>query len=365
MAKKVSADQSAPEDPFPALLSTAQIQERLNLIFPEAFADRALLVGDMAARVMFVFLYGGFIEGSDRYLRPSHVYLFTGEQGTKTDDADRSEWIAASRRPGFRPAGKRWYADTSRESIRDDLIRNRLLQMGIVQKLAGVPTTSSKPIYYLSKAFAALIAPSITGADLLAQASAWRTKHLNAATLGRMALRAGRVEAHETDVLIEMPDRTRIRIAAGPSAQIVKGLIEEFAPRHIAAPAVLWISGSETKQHPEFSARAERLGLRFDLNAELPDLILVDLSEPPWFYLCEAVASDGAVTTARASALLALIDKSALPASSVRFLSAFEDRSDPAFRKNFSQLAVDSLVWFRTEPALLVVLTTNGLVSVK
>jgi hypothetical protein len=46
------------------------------------------------------------------------------------------------------------------------------------------------------------------------------------------------------------------------------------------------------------------------------------------------------------------------PPDAVEFLTAFEDRGAPAFRKNFSHLAVDSLVWFRTEPDLLVILST-------
>lgn len=72
----------------------------------------------MAAHVVFVFLYGGFIEHSGRLLRPSLVYFFTAEQADRTASADRLAWLASAFRPGFRPNGKRWYADNSRESIR-------------------------------------------------------------------------------------------------------------------------------------------------------------------------------------------------------------------------------------------------------
>lgn len=47
------------------------------------------------------------------------------------------EAVRVANKPGFRPAGERWYADTSRESIRDDLTRNQLLAQGIMQKLPG------------------------------------------------------------------------------------------------------------------------------------------------------------------------------------------------------------------------------------
>lgn len=74
---------------LPPLPSIIEVQERLAIIFPESFPDRGILVGVMAARVVFVFLYGGFIEGHNRYLRPSHVYLFTKEQSQKDTDEDR------------------------------------------------------------------------------------------------------------------------------------------------------------------------------------------------------------------------------------------------------------------------------------
>jgi hypothetical protein len=93
---------------LPALPAVDDIQSRLAAIFPEAFPDRSILVGVMAARVIFVCLYGDAIEGSSRYMRPSHVYLFTEEQSQKTDNLERLDWIANASRQGFRPAKSRF-----------------------------------------------------------------------------------------------------------------------------------------------------------------------------------------------------------------------------------------------------------------
>src|SRR4051812_2411353 len=98
-------------DPLPPLLPVSEIQERLALIFPPSFPDRSLLVGIVAARVVFVFLYGGFIEGRGRFLRPSYVYLFTKPQADMTSEAARREWLQAVPSAGFRMPGVRWYAD--------------------------------------------------------------------------------------------------------------------------------------------------------------------------------------------------------------------------------------------------------------
>lgn len=346
---------------FPPLVSMEEIENRLKMIFPEEFPDRGILVGKMAVRVIFVFLYGGFIEGQGRFLRPSFVYFFTEEQSRKTTDDERSQWLQDAPKSGFRPPGERWYADTSREPIRDDLMRNQLLRLGIMQKLPGYATTASTPINYLSIDFAALFHPELSGPELSEAINLWRQHHLDQATLQRMALRAQGIQAKNDELLIEMPDKTRIRISSGPSAIIIKGLIEDFAIRHLDNPAVLWLSASDKKSYPQFVALSESVGLKFDLNAELPDLILADLGDNVNFLFCEAVATDGAVTNDRKDSILRLIKSSDIPESAVHFMSAFEDRSSSAFRKNFSKLALDTLVWFRTEPDLLVILSTANL----
>lgn len=351
------------EHRLPTLLPVSAIQSRLGFIFPAEFPDRSILVGEMAARVLFVFLYGGFVRGGPRLLRPSHIYFFTADQAEKTADSARTEWAGIATRPGYRPSGSRWYADTSRESIRDDLIRNRLLRLGIVVKKSGEPITSSKPVYSLSVDFARLL--ECSDIDLPALAAKWRSTHLDAATLQRMALRADGIAPKSGDVLIDLPDGTRIRISGGPSSLIAKGLIEDFAKQHLSSPAVLWLSASDRKSYPQFEALSAGVGLHIDVGSHLPDLILVDLATPTRFYFCEIVATDGAVTDARKQALLSLVRSSKIPDSAVRFVSAFEDRESAAFRKNFSKLATDSWVWFRTEAELRVILETSAHVSTR
>jgi hypothetical protein len=358
VSKNFTSEPSA--HPLPSLSTIDAIQARLATIFPEEFPDRSILVGIMAARVVFVFLYGGFVEGQDRFMRPSYVYLFTEEQARKTSDEERLEWLSTAKRPGYRTPGKRWYADTSREPIRDDLMRNQLLRLGIMQKRPGYSTTASTPINYISAAFAALFTPNLSAESLAATIQAWRAKHLDQATQQRMILKAQGIDAKTGDLLIELPDGTRIRISAGPSSIIAKDLIEQFARRHLESPALLWLSASDKKSLPQFAELSASVGLKFDLNAELPDVIFADMKQPIRFLFCEIVATDGPVTEARKQALLALVNESQIPQNAVEFLTAFEDREAAPFRKTFSQIAVDSLIWFRTEPDLLVVLSTSN-----
>jgi len=352
------ANRSIENPLLPATLSVAEIRERLEQIFPSEFPNRKTLVGLMAARVIFVFLYGGFIEGYGRHLRPSYIYLFTENQERKLRNEDRLNWIKSIALKGHRLPGKRWYADTTREPIRDDLMRNQLLRLGIMQKVPGVPITASRPVYFLTRDFAGLFDPQLKGEELV-DIKKWSDVHLDMATRQRMALRAQGIQAQEGDLLVNMPDGTRIRITAGPSSLIAKGLIEEFAKRHLDSPAVLWLSASDKKSYPQFAELSASVGLKFDLSTELPDIVLADMKDQVKFLFCEIVATDGAVTESRRESLLAIVRESEIPEEAVNFLSAFEDRESSAFRKNFAQLALNSLVWFRTEPNLLVVLSSK------
>ncbi len=175
-----------------------------------------------------------------------------------------------------------------------------------------------------------------------------------------MALKAQGTQAKKGDLLVDFPDGTRMRISSGASNVIVKALIEKFAPTHLTEPAVVWLSASDKKAYPQFIEAAKAVGLEFDLGAELPDLILVDLTDPVRFYMCEVVASDGPISELRKEALLALIRASKVPEDCVKFLTAYSDREARPFKKTVSQLALNTLVWFSTEPDLLVVLTTKG-----
>ncbi|MGE1115905.1 hypothetical protein ACQJ0K_29875, partial [Priestia megaterium] len=67
--------------------------------------------------------------------------------------------------PGYK-AVDQWYADNTREPLRDDLIRNRAIPIGLIVKREGVATTSPAPIYCLAKSFAALFDPSLDDASL-------------------------------------------------------------------------------------------------------------------------------------------------------------------------------------------------------
>jgi BsuBI/PstI restriction endonuclease domain/BsuBI/PstI restriction endonuclease HTH domain len=349
----------SPASTLPALVGVDEVQRRLKSIFPASYPDRSLLIGQMAARAVFVFLYGGFLDSAQHHLRPIVICRFTSKQARRTNDEARREWIASAFTKGFRSPGEPWYADNTRESLRDDLFRNRLVRMGLVTRKAGVPTNSSAPIYSLSDAFAALFDPALVGAAFDAATLPWREKHLAPEALTRMALKARGAMARSSDVIVEMPDRSRLRLTAGPSAVIIKALIEEFAPRWMRKPVVLWVSASDAKTQPHFVELAASVGLRFDAATLLPDLILADVEDTLRIVFCEVVATDGPIDADRKAAFVELSRACGIARANLGFLSAYLDRESAPLRKTFHRVALQSDLWFTNEPDLLVRLVTK------
>lgn len=343
---------------LPALLDVAEVLERLKVVFPQGLEERPFLTREMAARAVFVFLYGGMVEGGP-LLRPSHIYFFTEEQSRRRAPDARLSWVENSMRQGFRPEGRRWYADTTREPIRDETLRFGLVQVGAVRKVDGVPTTSSKPIYFLAPDFAALFDPALKDGAFAEAAAAWRDRHLSSGARARLrVVAAGRTRTADA-VLVTLPDGRVEKLAPGLSSLIAKGVIEDFAPRFLGNPVLLWLSESGQKVRLGDDALANDLGLDIDPSRTLPDVILVSVGDSgatTVLVFVEVVATDGAMTEARKNSLLDYVRSGGFPETQCVFGTAFEDRGHPAFRKVLPALAWGSFAWFRAEPDRLMCL---------
>ena len=342
---------------FPPLPTLTEVSIRLQAIFPPTFPDRSILVGEMATRMVFVALYGGFIQGEGKWFRPSTVIGFTHDQALLTSESDRQKWLSECHAPGFEPNGKPWYAPNTREPLRDDLIRNRAIPMGIIKRREGKPVTSPAPIYALSAPFAGLLNPEIQGEELDQAISDWQDKYLDAMTLKRAALLAEGVMAKTGQVLVKLPGQDKtLRLGSGEAAAITRDVCEVLGPKMFDHPVVIHVSHSDKKTFKELDGEAAAIGLALDPSSELPDVIVVDIANEHGLVICfiEVVHSDGPITELRRLALLKIAADAGIPAEHVRLVTAFNDRAAPAFKKRVSELARDSAVWFRTEPELLV-----------
>ncbi|WP_429242321.1 BsuBI/PstI family type II restriction endonuclease [Luteibacter sp. 621] len=146
---------------------------------------------------------------------------------------------------------------------------------------------------------------------------------------------------------------------AGKSSVIAKAVIEQYATRFLKDPVVLWLSESGNKVVQQDNLLARRLKLHIDPSKALPDIILVDLGgqvdgSELLVVFVEVVASDGPVHAHRKKALTDIATQAGFELSSLRFMTAFEDRGSTVFKKAVPDLAWDTTAWFVSEPDNLI-----------
>ncbi|MFL6232937.1 MAG: restriction endonuclease, partial [Thermoanaerobaculia bacterium] len=117
---------------LPDLLPVSEIRRRLEAIFPEGISNRTYFTREIAASVVFTMLYSGAVERLGRWLGPKHVYGMSEDQAELQGETERLAYSDNAWKPGFKPIGERWYADTTRESIRDETLREALVSVGAV-----------------------------------------------------------------------------------------------------------------------------------------------------------------------------------------------------------------------------------------
>ena len=348
---------------FPPYASKELVLERLPLIFTEGTPNRQYCVRDLAASTVFTALYVGAVEGQNVYFGPVHIYRMTDVQADKADSYQRLAYREAVRKKNVFIAGRRWYADNTREPIRDETLRDGLVAIGAVISRADLPTTSGAPRYTLKKDFAALFDPALTGDALATAITAFQNAHLSKGALTRMAImRAGAATASVAEgVRVNFPNGETRVLASGPSSVITQAVLERFAPKFLDKPAVLWLSESSNKVVVRDETIASSIGLKIEADKNLPDLILCDLAPAhPLLVFVEVVATDGAMTPMRQQAIYTLTDAAGFERKHIAFLTAYSDRQSPGFKKTVAQLAWNTYAWFSSEPENLVLMRAGA-----
>jgi len=351
---------------LPAVPTLALITERLPVIFPEGTENRNYLIGDVAAKTLYVMFYSGALEGTDRWIRPSQVTDMTDAQSTSLDDSSREAWVKlmlSSKKKA--PPESPWYATNTRESVRDDTLRSGLIPLQAVVVRQGIATTSPKPTYALQNEFSALFLKNIKDEALTGAIVNWQEKHLSAIAIKRVKIMKHSKSDSAGAVQIRLPDNSIRTLEAGPSSLISKAVIEEFAPRFLKKPHVLWLSESGNKVVAQDEALTKELGLNIDPSRALPDIILVDLGDETsgadmLVVFTEVVASDGPVDRQRKEVLTLLAKDGGFDHQHLAFLTAFLDRSSQPFKKSISELAWGSYAWFASEPDFIIDLREHG-----
>lgn len=346
---------------LPALIPWQDVHARLPVIFPEGTPDRGYLLREATAKTIFVALYVGAIAGADIWIAPRHVVRMSDAQAAQQSTDVRNDYyrvMSGAKSPS--PEG-RWYAENTREPLRDEVIRNGLVPVNAVVERAGVATTSPKGRYALQADFALLFRPGLAVAELESAAADWRKRNLSPAARARAALVRASASTSSANITVCCPGGPSVILPPGPSPNITKAVVEVFAPAFLGNPRVAWISDSASKTVFRDAPLEKALGIRLDAATLLPDVVLVDLDPPGrtgavLIVFVEVVASDGPVTEQRQRALLDLIAAAprSYPPEDAAFVTAYMDRATDPARRTMPALSWRSFAWFVSEPDKLV-----------
>lgn len=338
---------------MPDPLSREEIEQRLKVIF--AGVPETVVQGHQAAAAVYVCLYVGAVSGQ-RKIRPTTVLWMSDEAAAWQSADDREAWYRAAMRGRkavvelLRSRGMShhaWYADNSREPLRDETFRRWGQYRAILRDESGA-TTYSGAAWSLDPSFARLFDPSLAGDELAEAIAAWQTDHLGTVALTRIAL--ARQTARSADqVEVSLPGGGHRRLAPGASSLILKGVLEEWAVAYLRSPAVLFIS--ESREHLDVvdEKLLTQLGITIKRDRLLPDALIFDADNGAYWFI-EVVASDGPINEQRKGELIRWAKTQGIPEANCRFLTAFLGRAHPAFRKRVPDLAWGTYAWFLDEP---------------
>lgn len=348
---------------LPELPDLAEVQARLQRVFPEGLAGRSDLVRALAAKTVLTALFVGAVGDPDlegaRLLRPSMVIWMSDEAlstGLSNDDF-RLAWHDAARKSRRAVVSllsshalphEPWYADNTREPIRDEVLRVWREQYGAVQGRADLPTTSPAASMTLAGDFATLFDPGLSGEALAAAVSAWQQSHLDRAEQLRL-LAQRRLDETTGQVRVTLPGRGSRLLPPGASSSLARAVVDEMAPRVLGTPYVLAVCHGGDPTADDDRLELERAQLSLADSPALPDLIILDVdSGQVWFV--EIVVTGGEMTEHRRTELLRWATDRGLDSERCQLVTVYRSRSEPIFRRTVGRLAWHALVWFADEP---------------
>lgn len=338
------------------LLSIDEIQERLKAIFPREIDINGYITREMGAKTIFTLLYGFCVNGEE-WIRPATITCMTDAQAIMQLLEERRKWLKLSQsKDAPRDVPDRWYKPNTREPIRDETLRE-MVRLNAVLERPGLPTTSPLPKYSLQAQFAELFNPELKEQALAEAIERWQGEYLSAAALARVALSKRLVTSSSDGVLIHLPNGETRKLAAGPSNELAKAVVENFAKKFMKDPAVILISESAKKLILKDDDICQAIGFDVNVSTVLPDLILADLGvEKPIIVFVECVATDGPVNDRRKKELIELAQLAGYKEHDCAYITVFKDRSDAASRKLVPSIAWGTFIWYASEPDNIIIL---------
>lgn len=143
--------------------------------------------------------------------------------------------------------------------------------------------------------------------------------------------------------------RHKITLSAGKHSDLIRAVIEEFAPRFVPGGELVYVGDTGTKWGYFDEQLLHTLGVKVGNHGKMPDAVIY-YREKNWLILVEAVASSGPVDGIRHAELSDLFKAST---AGLVYVTAFPDRGE-VMRKFLSVVAWETEVWCASDPTHLI-----------
>ena len=140
----------------------------------------------------------------------------------------------------------------------------------------------------------------------------------------------------------------RIRLTPGAHSELIKAIIEEFAPRFVPGAHLVYAGDTGNKWGHFDKALLEKLGVYVDAHGKMPDVVL-HCPRRNWLLLVESVTSHGPVDGKRHGELAQLFAGSS---AGLVYVTAFPSRS--AMARHLGTIAWETEVWCADAPSHLI-----------
>ncbi|MEO5342047.1 MAG: restriction endonuclease [Gammaproteobacteria bacterium SHHR-1] len=202
------------------------------------------------------------------------------------------------------------------------------------------PVNSPKAVYQIEPAALALARTFGT--------SAW-PDHLAAYLAERVTLVARYAKEREQNhIPVEMAPGQQIVLSPGEHSELIRAIIEDFAPRFAPGSVLVYAGDTGDKWGYFDAALLAGLGVNVDSHGKMPDVVL-HYTEKNWLLLVESVTSHGPVDGKRHTELAGLFAGST---AGLVYVTAFPDRA--IMGRYLGEIAWETEVWVADAPSHLI-----------
>lgn len=155
-------------------------------------------------------------------------------------------------------------------------------------------------------------------------------------------------ERKQKQIPIYVASGERIALSAGEHSELIRAIIEEFAPRFAPGSQLIYVGDTGNKWRYFDAPLLANLGVDVDSHGKMPDVVLQDI-ERNWLLLVEAVTSHGPVSRKRHAELAQLFSEAIV---GLVYVTAFPNRSVMA--RHLGEIAWETEVWIADSPSHLI-----------